>query len=62
MSQHNIMNVLLYDISQRHAPEEISTNNRLISEIVEGWEHNKYVFPQNKIKFKHNSDTAYRLM
>lgn len=62
MTKDNIMNVLLYDLSKRRVPDEYVENNQLISEIVEGWEHNKYVFPQNKIKFKHSSYTTYRLM
>lgn len=62
MQQQNIMNVLLYDMSQRRAPQEIITTNNIINEVVEGWNQNKYVFPQYQIKFKQHRPKTYRIM
>lgn len=62
MPQQNIMNVLLYDMSQRRAPQEIVTTDNIISEIIDGWAQNKYVFPQHQIKFKQYHPKTYRLM
>ena len=55
------MNVLLYNISNHYTPEEITTG-RLISEVIDGWQQNKYVFPQQPIKLKHQQHKTYRLM
>lgn len=62
MQQQDIMNVLLYDMSQRRAPQEIITTNNIINEVVDGWQQNKYVFPQHNIKFQHQQRKTYRLM
>lgn len=61
MQQQNIMNLILYDMSQRRAPEIITTDN-IINEIIDGWAQNKYVFPQHPIEFKHHRQKTYRLM
>ena len=62
MPQQDIMNLLIYDLSHHRAPQEISSNKKIISEIVEGWNQNKYVFPQHKINFTHQKNKDYRLM
>lgn len=62
MQRQNIMNVLLYDMSQRRTPEEIVPTDNIISEVIDGWAQNKYVFPQHLIKFKKRQPKAYRLM
>lgn len=62
MQQQNIMNLILYDMSQRRAPQEIVPTDNIIGEIIDGWAQNKYVFPQHQIKFKQRRQKTYRLM
>ncbi|MBR1825438.1 MAG: hypothetical protein IJ770_02520 [Alphaproteobacteria bacterium] len=62
MSQQNIMNVLLYDISQSRTTDKIYLDTHIISALVDGWNQQKYVFPHDKIKFKRDVNTKYRLM
>lgn len=62
MVEQNIMNVLLYDISQSRTADEIYLNNQIISELVDGWNQQKYVFPRKKIKFDSVKNNKYRLM
>ena len=62
MNEQNIMNVLLYDMSKHRTADEIFINTHAIGELVDGWKQNKYVFPQDKIKFEHTKHKPYRLM
>ena len=62
MQEHNIANILLYDMAQKHIPIEAEVNRHLISEIVEGWNQNRYVFPKHSIKFQKPRYKKYDLM
>ncbi len=62
MQQQNIMNVLLGDLMRPRLSDEITLNTKIISELVDGWDRQKYVFPTEKINFRHKQSKKYRLM
>ncbi|MBQ9271293.1 MAG: hypothetical protein IJ218_03410 [Alphaproteobacteria bacterium] len=62
MQQQNIMNVLLGDLVRPRLSDEITLNTKIISELVDGWDRQKYVFPTEKINFRHKQSKKYRLM
>lgn len=62
MPKQNIANILLYDMAQKYAPSEFGTDSRVISEVVEGWNKNVYVYPKYSIKFQKRRQKKYDLM
>lgn len=62
MSKQNIANILLYGMAQKQAPSEFGIDDRIISEVVEGWNQNMYIFPQSGLKFWSRQSKKYDLM
>ncbi len=62
MLKQDIANILLYDIAQKYTPSEFGVDNRIISEMVEGWNKNMYVFPKHNFKFAKRSPQKYDFM
>lgn len=62
MQEQDIANILLYDMAQRRVPLELGVDRRLISEMVEGWNQNKYVFPQYNLRLQKRHNKKYDLM
>ena len=62
MQKQSIANILLYDMAQKHTPAEFGVDDRIISEVVEGWNRHIYIFPQNGIRLQKNLRKKYDLM
>ncbi len=62
MPKQSIANILLYDMTQKHAPAEFVVDDRIISEVVEGWNRHIYFFPQNGIRLQKKRQKKYDLM
>ncbi len=62
MQKQNIANILLYGMAQQHTPAEFGADERIISEMVEGWNQNVYIFPHYGIKLQKNRQKKYHLM
>jgi len=62
MRQQNIANIILYDVTKRRSPQELEINSNLISEVVEGWNRDIYVFPSQSVRFQKNNRHKYVLM
>ncbi len=62
MPKQSIANILLYGMAQQHTPAEFGVDDRIISEVVEGWNRHIYIFPQNGIRLQKNRQKKYDLM
>lgn len=62
MQKQNIANILLYNMTSEYAPTELGADKRIISEIVDGWNQNIYVYPKYSIKLNPHRTKKYNLM
>ena len=62
MPKQNIANILLYGMAQKQAPAEFGIDDRIISEVVEGWNQNMYIFPKPSLKLLPRQPKKYDLM
>ncbi|MBR1600561.1 MAG: hypothetical protein IJ677_03180 [Alphaproteobacteria bacterium] len=55
MHKQNIADFILYDIYKNHVQNGFGVSSGIISDVVEGWNHNVYVTPNESVKFHHNN-------
>ncbi|MBQ8482116.1 MAG: hypothetical protein IJ532_06235 [Alphaproteobacteria bacterium] len=59
MHKQNIADFILYDMNKNHVRSGFGVDSRIISEVVEGWNRNIYITPNERIKFHHINKSGY---
>lgn len=62
MHKQSIADFILYDISKAKVNGGFEVNSSIISDVVEGWNRNIYVTPNEGIKFNRVINTEHKLL
>ena len=54
MYKQNIANFILYNLAHTDIHRDLNVNKTLISDVVEGWNRQIYVTPNQPIRINHN--------
>lgn len=63
MQENKIVNYIVLDLEQQHkVPYSHTLNQRIISDIVDGWDKKIYVIPHDVLNFRRKKHKKYTLM
>ena len=62
MFKQNIANFILYDLSHTDIHAGLKVNKGLINDVVEGWDKQIYIVPNQQIRIKETSVKNFNIM
>ncbi|MEE6206908.1 MAG: hypothetical protein VZR95_02520 [Alphaproteobacteria bacterium] len=62
MLKQNIANFILYNLAHAGIKPEADVNSNLISDVVEGWNRQIYIIPDQPIKIHKSTNKKITLM